>query len=165
MVLTDHDGPDVDKDEEADGCVLPEWEDQREQMVWQALGPSVNWVESMAGKWSWHDPLVMRLVQVSVNRWVMETAVDQVDEAISEDEEERKLEVKVELTVVVGIIVELGEATDFNQEEWSGESRHSGKRPQGDSDFLAHLILEELGMLEGILVEDKDVGERGSEEI
>ena len=91
-LLTNEDGPDIDKGEQSNISQLVKREDEGKDMVWNALRITVKRVECMARVGSWHDPLVMWLVEVLVNEWVMKTPVDQVDEAIGERNKERELE-------------------------------------------------------------------------
>lgn len=61
-------------------------------MVWNALCISIKGVERMASIWGWHNPLVVRFMEVLIDEWVMEAPVDEIDEAIRECNEERELE-------------------------------------------------------------------------
>lgn len=67
-------------------------ENEGEDVVWNALGKTINRVERMARIGSWHNPLVVWLMEVFVNEWVMKTPVDHVDEAVRECNKERELE-------------------------------------------------------------------------
>ena len=113
----------------------------------------------MASKRRRHDPLVVSFMQVFVNAGVMQSTVDQVDEAIREGDEERELEVVVPRRDVRCISVETGVAPDFGKEKWGGEDGHDGQSGICLLDFLSDLILEELWVVTGSLVEDKDVRE------
>ena len=96
IARTDHDGPDVDEDEEADVGELLEGKEEWEDVVGDALREAVYWVESVAGEGGRHDPLMMWLVEGPVDPGVMEAAVDPVDEEVGKDEKEGKLEEVVE---------------------------------------------------------------------
>jgi hypothetical protein len=85
--LTDEDGPDVNKCEEGNVRKFLQREDEWEDVVWNTLAVSIKGVESMAGERSRHDPFVMRLVQRLVYQWMMQSSVNQVDEAVGEHDE------------------------------------------------------------------------------
>jgi len=95
FAVVDQDGPDVDEDEEEDVCEFRKWEQEGEDVVGKALGVAVGGVERVRGEGRGHDPLVVRLVDVFVDAWVVETAVDPVDGRVGEEEEERELQVVV----------------------------------------------------------------------
>lgn len=61
-------------------------------MIRDRLSEAIEWMESMRCEWCGHDPFVVRLVQVSVDHGVMQTAMNPVDQKISEQEEEWELQ-------------------------------------------------------------------------
>lgn len=65
---TNHNSPDVDEGKENEIRKFMEREDEWKNVVGHTLGVAVKGVESMAGIWSRHNPLVMRLVQVPVDQ-------------------------------------------------------------------------------------------------
>lgn len=108
----------------------------------------------------WHDPFVVGLVQGFVDGGVVQAAVDEVDEAVGEEEEERELQQVVPGEGGVGgAVEEFGVAADFGEEEGGGERGHEGHAVDGLGDLHPDLVLEEFGVFEGGLVEDEDVGE------
>ena len=64
-------------------------------MVGYGLQPAVYGVESNGCVGGGHDPFVVWLVEGFVDEGVVETAVDEVDEEVGEEEEEWELEVVV----------------------------------------------------------------------
>jgi len=66
-------------------------EDEWEYMVWHTLCKPIQWMESMAGIWRRHDPLVMGLVQRLVNFGMVQAPVDPVNAQIREEEKQGKL--------------------------------------------------------------------------
>ena len=60
--LTNEDCPDVDKDKEHNVSEFLQRKEEGEHVVRDTLGPSVQGVKGMTGKWCRHDPLVMWLV-------------------------------------------------------------------------------------------------------
>lgn len=88
FTIVNHDCPDVNEGEQADVGELVEREDEWENVVWHTLRVSVQWVESVRREWSWHDPLVVWLVEVLVDKRVMQSAVDEVDEEVGEEQEQ-----------------------------------------------------------------------------
>ena len=127
-------------------------------MVWNALCIAIKRVECMARIGSWHNPLVVWLVEVLVNEWVMKAPVDQVDEAIRECNEERELEEVVPHWNVCCAGIQQRVALDLSKEEWDGADGHDGESGVCLGDFLSDLVLEELGVIERSLVEDEDIG-------
>lgn len=166
FAIVDEDGPDIDEGEEEDVGEFLEREHEGEDVVGQGLRPAIYGVEGVAGIGRGHDPFVMRLVQHLVDSWEVQPAVDEVDPEIGEDDEERELHVVVPHAGAFGSgIIELCEAAVFGYEERRCEDGHDGQRARGLSDFIADLVLEEFGVVEGRLVEDEDVGERRKYEI
>ena len=164
--IMDEDGPDLNEDEEAEVGELLEREEEREDVVWDTLEEAVNRVEGNGSVGCRHDPFVVGLMKCLVDKRVVETAVDEVYEAICEENEEWELEpvVVFEWFIREGI-VELGVSMDFSEEEWDGEKRHARHGSAGLLDFHADLVLEELGVFERCFVEDEVVGERRDDEV
>lgn len=102
---------------------------------------------------------MMRFMQMFVDERVMQTAVDQIDEKIGKDEEERELQIVVVGPGCVGEgVVEFGVALDFGPEEGRGHDCDPGHGVPGLFYFHADLVFEEFGVLEGRFVEDESVG-------
>lgn len=91
LAIMNHDRPYIDKDKEGHRCKLLQREEEREQMVWYALCEAVQWVKSMGCIRGWHDPFVMRLMQLLVDQRVMQATVDPVNAEVCKQEEEREL--------------------------------------------------------------------------
>jgi hypothetical protein len=169
FTVVNHDGPDLDESEEGDVCELLQREDEGEQVVWDGLGEAVERVESVAGEGCGHDPLVVRLVQALVEELAVQGAVDPVDAEVGEGQEDRELnpvpgvaenaQERVGEVGVSGRVVNEAHAANFGDEEGDGEEGHDGDGFEGLLDFETHLVLEVFGVLEGGLVEDKDVAE------
>lgn len=152
-------GPELNEQEESEVCKLLEREDEGEDVVWYRLHPAINRVECDRGVWSWHDPLVVWLVESLVNQRVVKTSVDPVDAEIGEDEEERELKVVIVWHWFIReAVVELRVAKAFGQEEGHGKDRNERHGVYSLSDLHSDLILEELWVLEGRLIEHEDVG-------
>lgn len=64
-------------------------------MVRETLGVTIQGVERVACIRRRHDPLMMRLVQVLVDERMVESTMDQVDEEVRKDQEQRELEVVI----------------------------------------------------------------------
>lgn len=92
LAVVDENGPNLDEDEEAEISELLERENKREDVIGHALEEAVNRVEGDRGVWGRHDPLVVGLVQGLVDERVVQTAVDEVYEAVGEEDKEWKLE-------------------------------------------------------------------------
>ena len=166
LAVVDEDSPDIDEGEEGDVGELLKREDEWEDMVRKGLSIAVQWVESVRGIWSWHDPLVMWLVESLVDQWVVKTAVNQVDPEIGKDDEEWELEPIVPYSWSVGaVVIQHRVAAYFGDEEGSCEDGHDRQSSACLSDFHTHLVLEELGMIEGIFVEDENVREGCEDEV
>lgn len=121
--LTDEHGPDIDKNEQRNVCQLLQREDKWEDMIWHTLRPAVNCMESMARIRTWHNPFVVSLVQLFVDKRVVQSAVDPVDEEICEEEEKRELQIVVQRKWrLSGCIVKLCVPLNLGQHEWNGEN-------------------------------------------
>lgn len=166
LAVVDGDGPDVDECEEGNVGELVEREQKGEDVVGQTLGEAVERVERVRGKRRRHDPLVVRLVQLLVERLVVQRAVDPVDEEVGEGDEDRELRVIVPLARSVGgPVVHLRVAAHLCHEKGGGEDGHDGQGAERRGDLEADLVLDVLGVLEVCGVEDEEVGERGEGEV
>jgi len=132
--------------------------DKGKDVVWNALRITIKRMECMARIGSWHNPLVMWLVEVLVDEWVMKAPVDQVDEAICECNKERELEEVVPHWNICCADIQQRVTPDFSKEERDGADGHDRESGICLGDFLSDLVLEELGVIERSLVEDEDVG-------
>lgn len=160
LAVVDHDGPEVDEDEQGDVGHLLQGKDEGEQVVGQALGVAVDRVESVAREGGGHDPLVVRLMQALVDQWVVQTAMDPVDAEVGEEDEERELEVVVPAAGALGGgVVQLGVALELEEDDGHGHGGHSGERLIGLLYLEEDLVLEESGVLHGGLIEDENVRE------
>jgi len=113
-----------------------------------------------------HDPLVMRLVKVLVDEWVVQIAMNPVDAEVGEDEEDGELgEVVPKSRAFIGRIVELAVSADFEAHQRGCAERHERHGLVGLNDLEPDLVLDELGVVQGTLVEDEDVRERSKEEV
>jgi len=166
LAVVDEDGPDLDEEEEGQVCEFLQREDEGEDVVGNRLGPAVDGVEGDGGVGGRHDPFVVGFVQGFVDGGVVQAAVDEVDEAVGEEEEEGELEEVVPGEGRFGgCVVELGVAADFGEEEGRGEQGHVRHAVYGLRDLHLDLVLEEFRVLEGGLVEDEDVGEGCDSEV
>ena len=88
----------------------------------------------------------------------MQTAVNPVDEEIGEENEDGELEDAVVGEGLLGDgIVELGVASDLEDEEGRSEKGHGGHGGHCLLDFQGDLALEELGVIEGGFIPNEDV--------
>ena len=166
LAVVDEDGPEVDEAEEEDVGELLQREDEGEDVVGDALRPAVERVEGVRGEGAGHDPLVVRLVQGLVDQRVVEAAVNPVDAEIGEGDEQRELDDAVVREGLFGEgVVELRVSADFGDEEGGRQEGHDGHGLHGLLDLHGDLVLEELGVLDGGLVPDENVGEGGGDEV
>jgi len=165
FAVMNQDGPDVDESEQHQIGELVQREDERENVVGNALRVAIKRVESVAGERSRHDPFVVRLVEMTIDERMVKTAVNPIDAAIREHEEQRELDDDVPPSVCLDAHVQPRVSLDFGVEKWSGEDGHYRERAQGLDDLLSDLVLEELGVLERILVEDENIREGREEEV
>ena len=92
--------------------------------------------------------------------------MDKVHEHVGESDEEGKLQEVVEWERCFGWgIVELCISMDLGKEEGDREDSHDGHSKVGLADLEPNLVLEELGMGEGGVVEDEKVREPCEKEI
>jgi len=162
FTVVDHDGPHVDKGEQADVGELVQWEDEWENVVWHALRVSVKGVESVGREWSWHDPLVVWLVEVLVDKRVVKSAVNEVDEEVGKKQEQRNLKDVVPAaecppSALWDRVVHERVALHFGKEERNGEKGHDRHSLHGLSDLHPDLVLEEPRVVESGLVKDEKV--------
>ena len=166
LAVVDEDGPDVDEGEEGDVGELLQREQEREDVVGQALREAVQRVEGVAGEGRGHDPLVVRLVQGPVHLRVVQPAVDPVDAKVREEHEDGELQPVVQREGRLReCVVELTVPAHFRHHQGRGEERHAWHRGHGLLDLHADLVLEEFGVLEGVLVEDEEVGKAAADEV
>lgn len=119
----------------------------------------------MAGVWSWHDPLVVRLVENLINTRMVQSTVDKIDPEIGKHQEDRELKPHVTLSVVLDVLVEFRVSADLQQETRCGEDGHHWDRSHGLRNFLPHLIFEEFGVLKSVFIENEYVRKRCEDEI
>lgn len=161
LAVVDKDCPELYKEEKSKVRDLLQREDEGEDVVGHGLHPAVYRVECNRGVGSGHDPLVMRLVEGLVDERMMQTSVDEVDAEIRKEEEERELQIVVICVWLIGeFVIKFGVSAHIKEEERRCEDRNEGHCVDGLFDFHSDLVLEELGVLEGGLIEDEDVGER-----
>ena len=129
LAVVDHYRPEINKSEQKQVQHLVEWEKHRVDVVRKRLSPSVHWVESMRGKWSTHDPLVVRFVETLVDGRVVETSMDEIDTTIGEQNEGDDLHENgfPASGQLVNVHIKLGEPVDLHHEKWKRESHHHGK--------------------------------------
>ena len=94
--LTNEDGPEIDEGEECNICELLERKYEWKDVVRYTLRKPIQRVEGVASVWCWHDPFVVRFVQLPVNHRMMQTPVDPVDAEIREKYEQWELNKVVE---------------------------------------------------------------------
>lgn len=156
--LTNDNSPDINKDEERNVGNLLQREDEWKDMIWQGLAEAVKRVKGMAGVRCWHDPLVVLFMEVLVDERMVQAAVDPVDPEVRKEDEERELEVRIPPAgALLNAVVHLRVAAHLGREEGHHKDRHGRDGPDGLSDLLTHLVLQEAWMREGGLVEDEDV--------
>ena len=162
----DEDCPDIDENEQRNIGHLVEREDEGEDMVRYALGPTVDWMESMTGERCRHDPFVVWLVESLVNVWMVETSVDPVDEEVREENEEWELDEIVEVERrIVERVVHLCIASNFGGEEGCSEECHARDRHHSLLDLKLDLILQIFRVSESVVVKDEVVGQAGTNEV
>ena len=164
FAVVDQDGPDVDEDEEGDAGDFGEREQEWEDVVGEALGVAVGGVEGVRGERRGHDPLVVWLVDVLVDAGVVQAAVNPVDAQVGEADEEGNLGVVIPSSrAVFGAVVELGVSAHLGQEPGNSEDGHDGEGDVGLLHLKLDLMFEVSRVVEGGLVEDKEVGCAGED--
>jgi len=127
--IMDKDGPDLHEYEEAEIGKFLEREQEREDVIGNALEPPIDGVECDGGVRCGHDPFVVGFVKGLVDQWMVKATVNKVNEHIREENEERELyPVVVFEGLIAEGIVELGISVYFGEEEWEGEKRHARHR-------------------------------------
>ena len=164
--VVDKDGPHIDENKESNVRHLLEGEDEWEDVVWDGLSEAVEWVESMRRKWSRHNPLMMWLMERLIDQWVVQAAVNEVDEKVGEEEEEGELKPLVPCSWTLGGgVVEFGITLKFSCEADSGQQRHQWHGCVGLNHLELDLVLEEFWVCEGCVVKDEVVGGGGDDEV
>jgi hypothetical protein len=166
LAIMNHDGPEVDKDEEDNVGMLLQGEHEDEQVVGRRLSEAIQRVEGVASKGSRHDPFVVSLVEVLVDARVVKASVNPVDAEVGEDEEQRVLEnVVPEARAILGGVVKLAVAANLEEEDASRDEGNGRQSVQSRLNLKPDLVLDELGVVQGALVEDEEVGEATEQEV
>lgn len=166
LAIMNEDSPQVDETEEEDVGDLLQREDEGEDVVGHALGPAVERVEGVGSERRGHNPLVVRLVESTVNARVVQSSVNPVDEEVGEEDEDGELKDAVVGEGLLGDgIVELGVAADLEDEEGCSQKGHWRHSRHGLLDFQGNLALEEFGVVEGGFVPNEDVGSSRDDEV
>lgn len=166
LAVVDQDRPQVDKQEGAHEDELVHREENRIDVIRHRLSETIKRMERIRSIRARHDPLVVRLVQTLVDHGVVQPAMDPVDHKVGKHDEEEGLHPLVPAPLGNGRrVIELGEAADLEQEGRRGGDGHERHGDDGLLDFEPDLVVQELGVVEGLLVEDEDVGERGEDEV
>lgn len=156
--VVNQDSPDVNEDEEDHRGDLGQREQEGEDMVWQTLSITIKGVECVGGKRCGHNPLVVWLVDVLVDAWVVEAAVDPVDARVGEEQEEGKLGVGVPLSrALLCRVVKLRVAAHLGKEPGDGQDSHDGEGNVSLLHLKLDLVLEVARVVECGLVEDEEV--------
>jgi len=112
----------------------------------------------MRGKRRGHNPLVVRLMQVLINQWMVQTSVDEVNQGVGEDEEAGELQELVpQAWAVGGCIIQLRVSTDLEEPEDGRKQSHAGERRNRLLDLHGYLILQILRVSLGALIEYEPV--------
>lgn len=166
FTVVDEDRPHVDEDKQANISDLLKREDERKYVVRNGLREAVEWVESMRRKWSRHNPLMMRLMQRLIDLWVVQAAVNEVDEEVGKEEKEWELEPLVPCSWALGGgVVEFGVTLKFGGKANSGQQGHEWHSGVGLDHLKLDLVLQEFWVCEGCVVEDEVVGGGGDDEV
>lgn len=97
-----------------------------------------------------------------VDSGMVETTVDPVDEEVGEKEEEGELDVVVQgKGCLSSSIVKSCIAPYLGGEEGAGQDSHYGHRRQSLLHLESNLVLQEFGVLEGVVIEYEEIGEGG----
>lgn len=87
LAVVNQDGPKVDEHEQEDKGNLLEGKQEGEDVVRQTLSGTIEGVEGVGGKWSRHNPLVVRLMQAFIDERMVQPTVDPVNAEVGEHEE------------------------------------------------------------------------------
>lgn len=83
-------------------------------MVWDRLSKSVQRMECMRSVRGWHDPFMVRLVEVLVDQRMVFHTVNPINEEVGEENEEWELQKVVpETWALLGRVVHLAIASDL----------------------------------------------------
>lgn len=88
--------------------------DKSKDVIWDALGETIQWMKSVTGVWGRHHPFVVRFVKSFVDQWMMQTSMDPVDAHICKGDEEWELEVCIPPSwSLLGTVVQFGISSYF----------------------------------------------------
>jgi hypothetical protein len=116
-------------------------------------------MESVTGVRRWHNPLVVRLVEMLVNQGVVQITVNPINAKVGKNQEQWKLRKVVPKTgALFGGVVEFAVAANLEHHERCGTKSHERHRLVGLDDLQPDLILDEFRVIQGPLIEDEVVG-------
>ncbi|GMF09833.1 unnamed protein product [Phytophthora lilii] len=124
--VVDADRPEVDGDEQREEEATVDGEEHDVEVVGQALDVAVDRVEGVRGERRADNPLVVRLVQRRVDEWVVQPAVEPVDQHVGEHDEPDHGHGLERVAVLTELLICLGVATDVREEPREGEHDHNG---------------------------------------
>jgi len=139
--IMDHDSPEINKGKKSNVSKFVEREQKGVKMIRNPLCISVQRMKSMTCKRGWHDPFMMRLMNILIDLWMVQSAMNPINQEIGEEHEERELSIVVPDAGTFGRgIVYLGVAVHFKCEDRGCHDGHNGKRFIGLDHFEPDLI-------------------------
>eukprot|EP00051_Salpingoeca_urceolata_P033908 m.22776 g.22776 ORF g.22776 m.22776 type:complete len:305 (+) comp6947_c0_seq1:178-1092(+) len=158
-LVVDGDGPKVDKHKKPKVQPLVQRKQKGVDVVGQALHEPVNRVKGVAGKRRWHFPLVVELVEWSVEDGKVEPPVNPVDTAIGKQQKRHGRHDPKRSAALADVVVKLGVATDLGHEQKGRGQRHPGDRGERRLDLEPFLVWNPFGMLFEVVVKEKEIAE------
>jgi len=127
FTVMNHDGPNVDEHKEEDVGKLLQREEEGKHMIRNGLREPVQRMERMRRIWCWHNPFMVRLVDVFVDNWMVLHSVNPINEEVGKEEEERELQdIVPQSRTLLGGVVHLAVSSNLCQEDGSCTQRHDG---------------------------------------
>ena len=123
----DTNGPGVDKQKHGKIQIFLHGKQENENVVRHGLQVAIEWVEGMTGERRGYYPSMVRLVDTSVQQWMVQPTMDPVDTHVSEEQEQHGRRQQVGQSIFIDTRVELRMTTHFKKKPRSG---HEGDRSE-----------------------------------
>ena len=119
----------------------------------------------MRRKWSRHDPLMMRLVDMLVEKGMVLEAMYPINARVSKDQKERHAQNKVQPAVFVYTVISARVTAHLGKKPRDSQKIKPWEGTQRRLNLQLHLVFKEQRVLHEFLVEEKVIGHQGTREV